>query len=547
MSVETPKNSILIVDDTPDNLTVLTRILTQQGYTVRPAINGEIALHSTQELLPDLVLLDIMMPGLSGYEVCRRLKADERTREIPIIFISARDQISDKVTAFSLGGVDYITKPFRTEEVVARVQTHLKLRNLQQQLQEQNARLQHEIGVRRQAEQELKALNQELQKANASKDKLFSIIAHDLRSPFASLMGFSELVINCIDDYTREEILENMIMIKKSSDSVYALLENLLAWSRLQQGIMKQQKTEIFINRIVENNAHLFLTHAEQKQITLKNAIPQPLKAYADYHMIDTVIRNLISNALKFTDHGGTITLSAHRNEREVEIAIADTGIGMSEEDLAKLFQIDDKFTTEGTEGERGTGLGLGLCKELVEKNDGKIWVESTPGRGSTFRFSLPCQPASQEHPPAQPAPLQPQDAQAAVVPAQQPLYRVLIVDDRPDDRHVFTRALSPFHVELREAANGQEAVDLWHYWNPQVIFMDVRMPILNGYDTAKHIKATAKGQRTVIIAVTVGSYEEEYAVALSAGCDDFLRKPFQETEVLAVLQKHFGEHFSAD
>jgi len=369
-------SNILVVDDIRENLRLLYNLLTGHGYDVRPVSNGNRAISSAQFRPPDLILLDILMPEMDGYEVCKRLKADERTREIPVIFISALHETFDKVKAFEIGGVDYITKPFQEGEVLARVETHLSLRNMQKQLQTQNAQLQRS--------------DEALRQANASKDTFFSIIAHDLRSPFTALLGYAEIALHYLDKSSKEEMKEYITQIKSSAESLYALLENLLTWSRLQRGVMNYRPEDFSLNTIVEPIVSLFSSTAEQKQIRLCPRVPETIVVHADTNMISTVIRNLLSNALKFTETGGSITIAARQDAECIEVAVSDTGVGIPADKLPKLFRIDTKLTTTGTAGEKGTGLGLPLCKDLIEKNDGALWVESESGKGSTFRFTLP-------------------------------------------------------------------------------------------------------------------------------------------------------------
>jgi len=388
------KANILVVDDTRDNLRLLSNILTGQGYQVRPVPNGSKALSAAKARLPDLILLDIMMPDLDGYAVCEQLKADERTRDIPVIFISALNETFDKVKAFDLGGVDYIAKPFQAEEVLARVKTHLSLRSMQQQLHAQNDQLQQEIVERERVEEALR-------EANATKDTFFSIIAHDLRSPFTALIGYAELALQSFDESSKEKMKEYITQIQSSAESVYALLENLLTWSRIQRDVMEYRPENIPLHQMVNHLVYLFISNAQQKQITFRNFVPIEISVYADANMIQTVIRNLISNAIKFTDVGGSINISARQDNQYVEVSVSDSGMGIPEVDLPKLFRIDMKSMT-GTAGERGTGIGLPLCKDLVEKNGGSLWVESEPGKGTTFRFTLSPHRLPQASPPKQ-------------------------------------------------------------------------------------------------------------------------------------------------
>jgi len=389
--------NILIVDDNPTNLKVLLEYLEEFGFELVVARDGESAIKRAQYTHPDIILLDVVMPGLDGFETCRRLKAHEATKDIPVIFMTALASPDNRIKGFEVGGLDYIVKPFQHEEVFARVTIHLRIRKLQQQLESQNAllqekneQLQREITERKRAEEQLKDLNQQLREANASKDRFFSIISHDLRGPFTALLGFSETVITCIDEYSKEKIKENMLRIRTSSEAIYTLLENLLAWSRLQQDMLEYSPRKISLDELTEDSIYLFEPGAGQKQITLRSVVQKNTTAYADSNMIDTVLRNLISNALKFTHTGDTIEVSAIQAGDHIEIAVSDTGIGISREDIPKLFQIDTQYTNIGTAGEKGTGLGLSLCKDLIEKNGGGIWVESEVGTGTTFKFTLP-------------------------------------------------------------------------------------------------------------------------------------------------------------
>ena len=388
---ESQNASILVVDDTHENLRLLSQILSEDGYHVRPVSNGSRALSAANAKPPDLVLLDIMMPDMDGYTVCQHLKANELTRDIPVIFISALDDVVDKVKGFGLGAVDYITKPFETEEVLSRIRTHVRLRLTQRQLSDRNWQLQQEIAERKCAEAAL-------QEANATKDTFFSILAHDLRSPFSSMLGSTEIALAYFEQLTRDELRQHIVRIKKSAEMFYALLENLLTWARIQRGRMEYQPENIPLHDLVEHLFDLFANPAEQKQLILERDIPQSLSVYADINMFNTILRNLVSNAIKFTPEGGRINLTAMARGGMAEIAIADTGVGITEVTFADLLRIDRKTTTLGTDGEHGTGLGLPLCQDLVRKNHGHVRIESTPGQGTTITVSMPtAAPASED------------------------------------------------------------------------------------------------------------------------------------------------------
>ena len=357
--------NILIVDDVPANLTVLNDILEGNGYKVRPVPNGHLALQVAEKEKPDLILLDIMMPDMDGFEVCRRFKDNPLLSDIPVIFISALNDTTDIVKAFRSGGVDYISKPFRAEEVSARVSTHLKLYKQNQQLYE----------------------------LNASKDKFFSIIAHDLRSPFNGILGLTQIMAEELPSLTMEEIQEIAVDLKSSATNLFRLLENLLQWARMQQGLTTLYLEVLPLFTTASDSVEMILDSAKVKEISITYDIDKDLKIFADKNSFQTIMRNLVSNAIKFTNKGGNISISAIPNaEGLIQISIKDTGIGISPEMVGDLFRIDVKTGRRGTDGESSTGLGLLLCKEFVEKHGGKIWVESEEGKGSNFCFTMPIQ-----------------------------------------------------------------------------------------------------------------------------------------------------------
>jgi signal transduction histidine kinase len=233
-------------------------------------------------------------------------------------------------------------------------------------------------------------LNAELTDLNADKDRFFSIVAHDLRSPFTPLLGNAELLLEMAEHLTPKEVKEISGGIYRSAKLVLGLLENLLQWSRLQMGRMEYQPADINLKDVAQQTVDLLGANAINKNITLHNEINDHVMVYADDYMLDTIIRNLTSNALKFTPQGGKISISAIQNEKFIEVSITDTGVGISEADKDKLFKIDVQHSTVGTEKEAGTGLGLLLCKEMVEMNGGQIGMESELGQGTTFKFTMP-------------------------------------------------------------------------------------------------------------------------------------------------------------
>lgn len=374
LSTQEAKAILLLVDDDPDNLHVLLETLDDSNFRTLVALDGENALRQIAYIRPDLILLDVMMPGLDGFETCQRLKDNDETKDIPVIFMTALSETVNKVKGFQVGGVDYITKPIDIEEVLVRINTHLTIRQLQKQLEAKNA---------------------ELQALNASKDRFFSIISHDLRNPLIGFLSFAH-ILEDVESLEKHEFQSYTKQFRDSAETLFALLENLLTWSRLNRGMIDYRPQLLDLNIIFIRTQELLTSNAEMKQITLKYSVQDSLSVYADYNMLNTVMRNLVSNAIKFTEPQGEIAMSAVHGEGQVTVSIADTGVGVPPEKIEKLFQIDEKFQRDGTAGEKGTGLGLILCKEFIEKHGGGIWVESEVGKGTTFRFTLPAAPAEQ-------------------------------------------------------------------------------------------------------------------------------------------------------
>ena len=243
----------------------------------------------------------------------------------------------------------------------------------------------------------LRASEQQLKDLNARKDKFFSIISHDVKSVLVSAIGFSKLLVSDADTLPRDMVKEFASHVHSSTTNTYDLLENLLTWTRMQTGRMYYQRAWHDVNDLIQNNIVMLRDNAARKGIQLNRQGDRDAQVYADRNMINSVLQNLISNAIKFTERGGEVTVASHASDHTVEISVRDTGVGISPENLDKLFRIDENLSTTGTEDEEGTGLGLVLCKEMIEKHEGRIWAESEPGRGSAFYFTLPCAAPAEE------------------------------------------------------------------------------------------------------------------------------------------------------
>lgn len=401
---------ILIVDDMPDNLRLLSAMLSDQGYKVRTAINGKRALQAVDAVPPDIILLDINMPEMNGYEVCQHLKSADPTRDIPIIFISALDDVFDKVMAFDVGGVDYITKPFQVQEVLARVNNHLQIRSLQKQLQDQNLQLQQEVRDRIAAQQSLEQLNQELEtrveartaELQTANEQLRTLeaqlrqqlnvflhaVSHDLRNP---VIGTSMVLNNLIKQpedpiQISRQVLERMV---ESNTRQLDLINSLIDTHSTEVWGITLHRQPLRLGTLVSSAIADLQPMLERDRVSVRNEIDPTLPVIqADPLQLARVYQNLVANALKHNPPGLTLTFTATVEGNTVRCAVIDDGIGISPEDQEKLFDL----YFQGKQKRRSVGLGLGLylCQQVIEAHGGDIGVESKPGEGSTFWFTLP-------------------------------------------------------------------------------------------------------------------------------------------------------------
>lgn len=361
------RGNLLVVDDAPANLELLGSMLKKQGFKVRLAPGGELGLLAAREERPDLILLDINMPGMNGYEVCDRLKADPDLKQVPVIFISALDDVMDKVKAFQVGGVDYVTKPFHFEEVMARVGCHLQLRRQEHQLQENFDRLKALEGLR---------------------DNLVHMIVHDMRAHLSVTLMALEMAHH--DQNMNPEALAKWLQnATMAATTLKEMITQLLDISRLEEGRMPINLEQCNVSEILQ--AAIVSVTPLVLQRTVRVSDPAPVFARCDRSIVARIVGNLLANAIKYTANNGRITLSATPEDGQIRIEISDDGYGIAPECHAVIFE---KFGQVGLREKRvGTGLGLTFCKLAVEAHGGRIGVRSQIDQGSTFWFTLPAAP----------------------------------------------------------------------------------------------------------------------------------------------------------
>ncbi len=358
------RGEILIVDDTPDNLRLLSAILRNQGFEVRKALNGKRAIASIQAVPPDLVLLDIRMPEMNGYEVCEYLKADPVTEDIPVIFISALDDTLDKINAFAVGGVDYITKPFQEAEVLARIENQLRLRQLQQQLLQQN---------------------EELTRSNRELEQFAYVVSHDLQQPLQSITGFAKIMAmqnpKTLDDVNHGYLKS----ILDAGGRMQRLIQDLLLYARVGQGTEAHEATDC--NAVWSQTVENLQEAIAQRQVKVIHH-PLPTVLGNGVQLLQ-LFQNLLSNAIRFSrpEVNPCIQVSAQPYGQGYLLSMQDNGVGIPPEQHERIFEIFQRGHT--TKDIPGTGIGLATCKKIVESHGGNIWVDSDLAQGTTFYFTL--------------------------------------------------------------------------------------------------------------------------------------------------------------
>jgi len=390
------------------------------------------------------------------------------------------------------------------------------------------------ITARKLAETEINHKNEQLQKTNSEKDKFFSIIAHDLRSPFNAFLGLTRMMEEELPTLSLDEIKTFAVSMRKSANMLFHLLENLLEWSRLQRGLGSFNPAPFLLSEEIAASIVMVQDAADKKKISIRQQIPDNMVVKADGQMFESLIRNLVFNAIKFTPMEGEITITAKTKPGNlIEISVSDTGIGMDNKVLDKLFRLDEQTHRKGTEGEPSTGLGLILCKDFIEKHGGTIWAESEVGKGSTFYFTLPYI--------TDPEVLIPSNTSVNSDKGGNPSKNltILIVEDDEISEMLIQKAVQMYYNKVISVRTGFEAIETCRS-NPDIdlVLMDIQIPDINGYEATKLIRRFNKD--VVIIAQTAYSSADDYTMAINSGCNEYITKPINLPALKKLIEKFF-------
>lgn len=592
--------TILVVEDSPTIMQLIKTVLEEDGYKVYCASSGEEAIEKVTLNHPDLILLDIIMPGINGYETCARIKKYKGGEETPIIFMSVLGKTFNKVKAFESGAVDYVMKPIDTQELLSRVHTHLTIKKLQDelkdanlnleqrirlrttQLTETNLQLQREISERRQAQESLNIAHAELEKkiadrtaelksakekaeaASLAKGAFLANMSHEIRTPINGIIGFTYLIRN--SDLSERQS-EQIKYIELSCEHLLSVINDILDLSKIEAGQLKLEMSKFHLPTIVQTVIETLTPNSLEKKLALNCTIEPSVPQYliGDPTRLRQILFNLIYNAIKFTG-AGEVCLRCeekkHTNKSvTLQFSVSDTGIGLSKEKFDQIFERFAQANMNVMSQYGGTGLGLSISKQLVELMGGDIWVDSVPGQGSQFNFTVKFHVHHQKPktiPASVCAGIERTAGKVKSAPGHHGGQRskgnhtpenhicflnthplnILLVEDNDINRKMAANILEKMGQNVTTAVNGAVALNMIKKRNFDIVFMDVQMPVMDGMEATERVRdwEELSGRHTPIIAMTAHAMQGDSEKFLAAGMNDYLSKPFEPAILIEKL-----------
>ncbi len=511
----------LVVDDSSIARQIVQNSLSAEGLNIVEASDGDRAFEIMCNTMSDIdiVITDYEMPNMPGIDLCKKIRNELKLKELPIIFLTALCDISHVLDVFKAGATDYIVKPFVKEELVARVMAHLERGQLSRKLQN--------------------TIDQ-LRELNTMKDNLIAVCSHDLRTPLNSILGFTDILLE--KEYLHKEDLKGLSQIKNSGEFLLSLINDILDLSKIKSSINESEMKPIMVSSItdISFNALKGLAEKKKQKLELKNYASNAL-VIGSQNSLTRVLNNLISNAIKFTQEGGLIEVTVSvEDKNDLSINVRDNGIGIAKENVPKLFDKFSSSSQSGTVGEKSTGLGLSIIKEIIEKHGGSIDVESVIGKGSCFMVKLPLYTGEIK---AEAKSIEEEKTEAETEQEEEPMpnLKILIADDYEGNVILIRHFMKDFPFDIDIASNGVEAVDMFKKKSYDLIFMDIQMPEMDGCEATQNIREIEKRRNQTpvpVIAFSAADTEEETKKITDAGCNMFLKKPLKKETLFRTMKE---------